>query len=205
MNTLLYVIRHGETTHNRDDITSGHVDPELTKLGRKQALSAKKRLSGVNFDEAYSSDLKRAYETAAIIFGRPVPTRHRLTRLRERNFGSLDGKPAEHKHAILHEHISAHGPLSHDDQWVFKHVPDMENDQEVAERFIDELSTIATSNIGKTILVAAHGGTLRTTLIGLQHGNMTDYPAGSIQNASYIKLGYDGTKLYVIDASDAVK
>jgi probable phosphoglycerate mutase len=80
--TVIYVIRHGQSTHNRDSILSGQVDPELTKEGIRQLIMARDKLSHIQFDEIYSSDLKRAAKTAEIIAGKPVHTTHQLPDLR---------------------------------------------------------------------------------------------------------------------------
>jgi broad specificity phosphatase PhoE len=64
----IYVVRHGESVYNRDDVVSGQNNPKLTALGRQQANETKAKLAKIKFDEVYSSDLQRASDTAAIIF-----------------------------------------------------------------------------------------------------------------------------------------
>ena len=63
----LYLVRHGQSEHNRDDIISGQVDPSLTNQGIQDATKTKLKLSNVHFSDVYSSDLIRAYKTASII------------------------------------------------------------------------------------------------------------------------------------------
>ena len=65
--TTLILARHGETDWNRDGIWQGHGDPPLNDLGRRQATELAGRLADVSIDALYSSDLKRAYETAEIV------------------------------------------------------------------------------------------------------------------------------------------
>ena len=60
----LILARHGETDWNRDGIWQGHGDPPLNELGRSQAAELAARLAEVQIDVLYSSDLRRAYETA---------------------------------------------------------------------------------------------------------------------------------------------
>lgn len=64
---LLYLVRHGETDWNREDRWQGHHDQPLSALGRRQAAAAAGRLAGEHLTQVYSSDLKRAWETAQII------------------------------------------------------------------------------------------------------------------------------------------
>jgi broad specificity phosphatase PhoE len=200
----IYVVRHGQSEHNFHDIVSGHGDAELTDEGVEQARATKLRLSGVYFDEVYSSDLQRAIRTAEIISGRPVPKDHQLFELRERNFGELEGKPNQHLRDIHDKFYSQNGELTPTERWKHQPIPTMESDHQVAERFIAALTEIAKANMNKSVLVAAHGGTLRTTLVGLKHGSYDDFPPGSIKNASYIELSYDGKTLKV-DSSDDTK
>ncbi len=63
----LILARHGETDWNRDGIWQGHGDPPLNELGRRQAAELARRLADVQIDALYSSDLRRAYETATIV------------------------------------------------------------------------------------------------------------------------------------------
>lgn len=59
----LYMIRHGQTTANRDEIFAGQVEVKLTEEGRRQAESIRPILEMLHFDRVYSSDLSRAMDT----------------------------------------------------------------------------------------------------------------------------------------------
>jgi probable phosphoglycerate mutase len=186
----LYVVRHGESEHNRDSITSGHVDPDLTEMGKQQALSSKQALAHVHFDDVYSSDLQRAVKTAELIYGSPVPQNHQLLGLRERDFGQYDGRPIKHWEDLKEEKKPELDSLPDHEQWRYKHSPDAESLHEVSERFIQTLAGIAQANPGKTILVGAHGSTLRITLISLGYATTAQLPSKSIDNAAYVELDY---------------
>jgi broad specificity phosphatase PhoE len=186
----LYIVRHGESVHNRDRISSGQVNPELTEKGRDQAAATKTKLADVHFDDVYSSDLQRAFDTAAIIYGSPVPPTHKLIGLRERNMGIFDGQSYDlwqASEAAAREHLDT---LTDEEKLQHKHHESVESHAEVAERFIGTLASIAEANPGKTILVAAHGGTLRTTLVKLGYATLAELPSGSIENASFVELDY---------------
>ncbi|KAI6700086.1 hypothetical protein NL676_014410 [Syzygium grande] len=61
----IVVVRHGETEWNADGRIQGHLDVELNEIGRQQATAVGERLSREGKISAiYSSDLKRAFETA---------------------------------------------------------------------------------------------------------------------------------------------
>ena len=59
----LFMIRHGQTTANRDAIFAGQVEVALTEEGRRQAEALRPVLTKMHFDRIYSSTLGRAIET----------------------------------------------------------------------------------------------------------------------------------------------
>jgi probable phosphoglycerate mutase len=63
----IYIVRHGETRRERVCNPDGYPDGELTEIGVKQAHLTGNHLSKVGFNAIYSSDLKRAVQTAEII------------------------------------------------------------------------------------------------------------------------------------------
>ena len=65
--TRVILARHGETDWNRDGIWQGHGDPPLNALGRQQAAMLADHLREMQIDILYSSDLRRASETAEIV------------------------------------------------------------------------------------------------------------------------------------------
>ena len=60
----LIIVRHGQTDANITGIIQGHGESNLTLLGKKQAQKIALRLKEEKIDYAYSSDLRRAKETA---------------------------------------------------------------------------------------------------------------------------------------------
>jgi len=65
----LYIVRHGETEWNKRGIMQGHLNSDLTNLGKNQAKKLSKSLSHINFEAVYTSTLSRAINTTQIILG----------------------------------------------------------------------------------------------------------------------------------------
>ena len=88
----VYLIRHGETDWNKEGKLQGRVDIPLNAEGRHVAELTREALQEVPFDVAFTSPLKRAYETAEIILrGRGVPI-IKDDRIIEVGFGTYEGK-----------------------------------------------------------------------------------------------------------------
>lgn len=93
--TILCLARHGETNWNIERRFQGQFDIALNARGRAQAEALARELAGAHFDRVYSSDLRRAMNTAAPIaqaLGLPVLATQRL---REKDDGAWQG----HTHA----------------------------------------------------------------------------------------------------------
>lgn len=87
----VFFIRHGLTKENELELVIGSSDPPLSEKGKAELYSLKEYV--VKPDIVFSSDLKRASETATILFPRSNVTY--LPQLRERYLGAFEGKPIE--------------------------------------------------------------------------------------------------------------
>ena len=83
----LYLVRHGQSVPNLENRHSGWTQLPLTEQGFADARRAGERLRGVAFDRIYSSDLRRAVQTAQTALPGCEPIQ--LPLLRERSVGSL--------------------------------------------------------------------------------------------------------------------
>ena len=85
---------HSTTTDNETGIATGWLEGELSDAGRAQAKVLGERRRDDGLAAVFTSDLERAVETAEIAFaGSDVPVRPDR-RLRECNYGELNGGPA---------------------------------------------------------------------------------------------------------------
>ena len=151
--TTLILVRHGETDWNAQLRWQGHSDTALNEAGREQARRLAGELEPVN--ALYSSDLARASETAEIIAERLGLEVRLDPRLRERGFGSWEGRTAEE--------IEVSFP---DEQRRWREgigagAHDAEQFEAFAARvgsFVDE---VVPQHPGEDVLVVSHGGTIR--------------------------------------------
>jgi probable phosphoglycerate mutase len=90
--TTLYLVRHGETEENAAMIMQGQTQGRLSREGERQARQLAERLDGTHIDAFVSSDLKRAFDTAAIIAGRRRMAVAVTPLLRERDWGDFTGR-----------------------------------------------------------------------------------------------------------------
>lgn len=89
--TTLYLVRHGETVDNLNQIMQGQRPGRLNERGVEQAEAVAMRMENVKIDAFVSSDLKRSFDTCSII-ARPHGMDVRTTPLlRERDWGSFTG------------------------------------------------------------------------------------------------------------------
>merc|ERR1711892_931005 len=91
----LVVVRHGQTEANNMRILQGHLDGDLSEVGREQARLVGERLKYRHFDLGIVSDLRRAVATAGAIVDQSCSLQDVVKRetARERNFGDFEGRP----------------------------------------------------------------------------------------------------------------
>ena len=165
----LILVRHGQSEWNEQNLFTGWKDPGLTELGIKEAKNAGSLISDkdIQFDEMFTSMLVRAQDTGAIILDSINQQNIPITKnqaLNERNYGSLAG-------------------LNKDDarkKWGEEQVhiwrrsfdippPEGESLKDTAERVLPYFHKYIMPKViqGLSILVAAHGNSLRALIMEL--------------------------------------
>jgi broad specificity phosphatase PhoE len=156
--TKIILIRHGESLGNATRTILGHTDMDLSEHGYLQAETTANYLKNEKIDIIYSSDLKRAYNTAlpnAKIRDLEVLTDKSL---REIYVGDWEGLKVS-------EIIEKWGRGAFEDDWhghfgTFT-FPGGEFIQDGGKRFYNKVLELAEQNIGKTILITAHAAVIR--------------------------------------------
>ncbi len=90
---IIYFTRHGETEWHKKGFLQGQKNSPLTTRGKKSAKEKGKILSKENIEIIYSSDLGRCIQTSKIINKYLKTKIIKSSKLRERDFGDLNGKP----------------------------------------------------------------------------------------------------------------
>ncbi len=177
--TKLVVVRHGETVWNKEGRQQGHLDSNLSDLGKLQAQAIASALARVTFNALYSSDLVRAFETAKIIANR---SNLRITidsRLRERNLGILQGLTIqEFKLKYSEEYRNF---VSRDIDYI---IPEGESIRQRFERSIACAVELASQHTGQRILLVTHGGILDSFFRKSLNLPLTEERTFSLYNAS---------------------
>lgn len=94
MSVIITYFVHGTTTDNRDKLSTGWIQGELTEKGIQQSIELKEQINIDDFDVVISSDLKRAVDSAKLTFDGLIEIRND-SRIRECNYGDLNGKPTD--------------------------------------------------------------------------------------------------------------
>jgi alpha-ribazole phosphatase len=154
--TRLLLVRHGEVVAEAQGKFLGFTDVELSPRGREQLRVLSRQLPVAVLDRAYSSDLKRAGESARILCqGRSVVPEARAE-FREMDMGDWDGKDWQEVDRLYPGRKKFH--FSNLNQF---HFPHGEYWNPFRSRVVKGVQEIIRENPGKNILLVAHAGVNR--------------------------------------------
>ncbi len=106
---------HSTTDDNEAGLATGWLPGRLSSLGREQAAALGRRRSNDGLAAVFSSDLARSLETAKIAFGGlPIPLLADW-RLRECDYGRLNGAPVEQVHPFRRSRLTE--PYPNGESW----------------------------------------------------------------------------------------
>lgn len=170
--TVLTLVRHGETEWNATGRIQGHLDIPLSATGLAQAAAIGRRLGGEAFDVILSSDLERALHTARPIVRLPEQTILRDARLRERHLGVLQGLTGEEA-AIRQPHawgaFKARSPEAA--------LEGGETLVEFSQRVVGLIEELLRVHAGSRLLLVTHGGVLDAA-----YRHVTGMPLSALRN-----------------------
>ena len=190
--TRLVITRHGQSIANAESRFAGHSDFDLSELGHRQAkLTADYICDNEKIDVIYSSDLKRAYNTA-------LPTAQRLGMeinatedLREIFAGDWEGMTTMDIEA---RYAKDWGVWKN--SYAASRCTGGESTAEVYRRIVPTVRRIAKKHDGQTVLLSTHATVVRALsayALGLDETRVAEIPF--THNASVNVFLYDGDKL----------
>lgn len=167
--TYLVLLRHGESQWNLENRFTGWVDVPLSPKGEEEARQAGEKLkaAGIRFDLAFTSVLQRAIRTLEVtldVLGQSTIPVEKDQALNERHYGDLQGlNKAETAKRFGDEQVHI---------WRRSYdvaPPGGESLKDTAARTLPyfEAKILPVVKAGKTVLVAAHGNSLRSVVMHL--------------------------------------
>lgn len=162
VNTHVLLIRHGQSRGNAERRFGGHTDTPLSARGRRQAEATAKALAAEKFTAIYSSDLKRAVETAKPLAQLTRAHLETSDAFRERSVGVMEGLTFEEAAAQYPEQYAA---LLHRE---FEHVLlGGESYRQTLDRASKKLDEAIEKNRGGRIAVFTHTGAICILILHL--------------------------------------
>jgi 2,3-bisphosphoglycerate-dependent phosphoglycerate mutase len=170
MSGTLVLVRHGQSDWNLKNLFTGWKDPDLSPKGVEEAKAAGQRLKakGLKFDMCFTSALTRAQHTLKLILGELGQTGLHETRdqaLNERDYGELTGLNKDDARAKWGEEQVLVWRRSYDVP-----PPGGESLKDTLARSLPYYMHMIQPHVleGKTVLVAAHGNSLRSLIMAIE-------------------------------------
>lgn len=161
-NTHVILVRHGQSQGNAEGRFGGHTDTPLSARGRKQAQATANLLAKEKLDAVYSSDLRRAIQTASALSDLAGLELETTDALRERSVGVMEGLTFEEAAERYPEQYAA---LLHRD---FEHVLEGgESYRQTLDRASRKLDEAIEMHRGGRIAVFTHTGAICILILHL--------------------------------------
>ena len=149
--TSVYLVRHGQTAWNKEEIFRGRTDVPLDETGLKQAELAAEYFKGMEIDAIYSSPLSRALQTAQKIAQFHNLKVQPLSGIIDMSFGDWEGRP--------HQEIREKDSKTYR-QWVEEphlvRLPGGEGLDDVRGRAMAALKEVIRNHPEKTLILVSH-------------------------------------------------
>ncbi len=181
-------IRPGETDWNRLVRWQGWVAAPLNELGRRQTQQLANYIRHIGMGALYTSDLRRALETAQLLSDKlgfaPIPDK----RLRERNIGEWQGLTIDEMRSWFPDEYEK--LLTDAENY---RVPGGESRKDVCQRMVEAFNDFLKQDKSSTIGVISHTTAIHSLLDEIIPGNSTKEVAVSNTSVTTIALKDDGT------------
>jgi broad specificity phosphatase PhoE len=191
MQTTILLIRHGLTDWNAEQRWQGHQDIPLNETGIDQARALARRLANWPIQALYSSDLKRAAQTADILAEAVGLQVIHDRAWRERDAGAFQGLTRAEIKIQYPEEFNA---MTRGDV----NTPGGEDNQELHTRAVGAFDKLLARHPGQMVAVVSHGGLLHTILLyvlGLPVGEYGRLSLRGNTGINIVEVGDSSTRL----------
>jgi broad specificity phosphatase PhoE len=191
------LVRHGQSTWNSEHRIQGQLDPPLSDEGRRQAECVGRRIAGRRFAGFYSSDLKRAFETAQAIEAATGLQAEPMPGLREIFLGAWEGLRTDD---LAQRFPEAWASWTEEPDWDL--VPGGEGAALFEARVAAALDEILGRHAQGDVVVVTHGGVIQIALhrvIGRPSRGLFPF---KIQNASISVIERRGGRMVIGGVND---
>ncbi len=193
----MLLVRHGQSTWNREHRIQGQLDPPLSEEGRRQAASLAHRLAGRRLAGFYASDLRRAWETAETIGSANGLEPEPAIGLREIFLGGWEGLRTQE---LAERFPDAWARWTEEPNWDL--VPDGEGAALFETRVVAALDAIFDMHPHGDVLAVTHGGVIQVALhrvVGRPSHGLFPF---KIQNASMSVIEKRENRLVIAGVND---
>lgn len=193
--TTIVLIRHGQTDWNLSGRWQGHTDIALNDTGRSQASALARRLASWPIAAIYSSDLRRAHQTASVLAHELGLSLELDAAWRERYGGDFQGMTFE-------ELDRRHPEALHAMRQRGEAPPGGESNLDVARRVVEAFDEVVERHPGQMVAVVTHGGAMRALIgyvVGLPLGQSPRVSVSGNTGISLIEVNQWGPRLTLLN------
>lgn len=195
---ILYLVRHGQTMGNLQGKYIGSFEDELSSQGILEIKKAKEIIKNVSFDSIFTSDRKRAIDSARILVDKEINCDYRLN---ERSFGIFENK--------TYKEICDNYPIEQkawEENWIDYKIPGGESVAETYGRVVEFMQLLEKENY-KNCLAVTHGGIIKLIYCYILGGDLNNFWKFTSKNGniSIVKFEYNNWSIDSIIQLDSVE
>ena len=183
MMTSVYLVRHGQTAWNKEEIFRGRTDVPLDETGRKQAELAAEYFKGMDIHRIYSSPLSRAWETAQKIAELQNLRVEPLEGIVDLSFGNWEG----HSHQEIRRNDQETYRLWREEPHRVR-LPGGESLEDVRIRAMASLEEVIRNHNEKTLVLVSHRVVNKVLICGIL----------GLDNSHFWQIAQDTTAINLI-------
>lgn len=187
----IYLVRHGETEHNKSGFYYGKIDTELNSNGREQGDKVKQILKNIDIDKVYVSERKRTYEMAKLALGDRECEIVKDLRVNETDFGDFEGRTYEEIKELYPKEC-----MEWEKNWKEFVPPNGESYIKLYSRiknFMDDIKEKQYENV----MVVTHSGVIRAIYCYIMNENLDLFWKFSCKNGDISVIKYEYGNFFI--------